>query len=188
MFKDWPGCFDVLFHIRTVSYGCHLLGLGVRFLLCSTSALAALPHLLQVVDLGHDVKFFFLCLSLHFQVILWVHHIQCWVIACQNPVIGSSNLPYTNLFANGISCGFWLPQADRISPKGKTGLHSHNMWYDREYVSCRIREIALHWVSVLLLLPPVGCCTVGCARVVACARAYAKVCLLYRAMSHVALT
>ena len=32
------------------------------------------------------------------------------------------------------------------------------------------------------------CCTVACARVVECARAYAKVCLLYRVTRHVAST
>jgi len=36
MLKEWPGCFGDLFRFRTVSYGCHLLILSVRLLLCST--------------------------------------------------------------------------------------------------------------------------------------------------------
>jgi hypothetical protein len=35
---------------------------------------------------------------------------------------------------------------------------------------------------------PIICCTVACAQVVECVRAYGKVCLLYRVMRHVAST
>jgi len=43
MLNVWPGCFANRFSIRNVSNGCHLLVLGVRFFMCSTSDLAATP-------------------------------------------------------------------------------------------------------------------------------------------------
>jgi len=46
----------------------------------------------------------------------------------------------------------------------------------------------IHWVSEYSSMPGHECCTVACARVVECARAYAKVCLLYRVTRHVAST
>ena len=93
MLKEWPGCCDDIVCIRNVSSGCHLLVFCARFLQRSTEVLAALPHLQKVVDLGHSVQFSSLCLSLHFRVVFCVHCIQCWVIACQYPVIGLSKLP-----------------------------------------------------------------------------------------------
>jgi len=53
----------------------------------------------------------FLCLFLHFRVVLCVRSIQFWVSACENPVIGLCKLPYKNSFAKGLTCGFWLPPA-----------------------------------------------------------------------------
>jgi len=95
-------------------------------------------------------------LSLHFRVAICVHHIECWVIACQYLIIGFSKLPYNNIFAKGLNCGFWLPPADNISPKGQTGLHSDTIWFDREYIACHIGVIGLLWFCFLLLAPPVG--------------------------------
>jgi hypothetical protein len=56
------------------------------------------------------------------------------VIACENTIIGLSKLPYNDIFAKGLACGFSLPPAGSISAKGKTRLHSNTMWYDRKYV------------------------------------------------------
>jgi hypothetical protein len=67
-----------------------------------------------------------------------------------------SKLPYNNLFANSLACGFWLPPANNLSAKRKTGLHSDTMWYDREYVTCHIAEISVISVRFFLLLPPVS--------------------------------
>ena len=103
-----------------------------------------------------SVKFRFCRLIHHFQVVLWVRHIQSWVMACQNPVRGSGKLPYNNFFDKGLACGFWLPPANNILPKGDTGLHSDTMRYDRKYVLCDIGEISVLWVCFLLLAPPVG--------------------------------
>jgi len=143
MLKERPGCFDDLFTVRNLSYSGQLLDLSTPFLLGSTNILAALPHLQKVVNLGHSVRFPFLHLCLHFRVVFCVCCIQIWVSACHNPVIGSSKLPYNDLFAQGLACGFSLPPADNISAQGKTGLHSATMWYDREYVTRRIGEIGV---------------------------------------------
>jgi len=56
----------------------------------------------------------------------------------------------------GRASGFGLPQADNISPKAKTGLHSDTVWYDREYIQCQSREIGVLWVCFLSLILPVG--------------------------------
>jgi len=156
MLKDCPGCIDDLFRVRTVSFGCHLLVLTVWFLLCSMSVLAALPHLQQVVDLGHSVQFPFLQLYLHFQVIVGVCRIQCWVITFKKLVIGVSKVHYNDFFTKYLACGVWLPPADNISAKGTTGLHSDTMWYDTQYVVRNIGEISVLWVRFFLLAPPLG--------------------------------
>jgi len=118
--------------------------------------MAALPHLQKVVNLGHSVQCPFLRLFLHFRVVFCVCGIQFRVSACLNPVIGSSKLPYDDFFAKGLACGYWLPPANHNSAKGKTGLHSDTMWYDREYVARHIGEIGVLWVRFLLLAPPIG--------------------------------
>jgi len=93
--------------------------------------------------------------SFHFQVVFSYHRILCSVISCRNPNIGLSILPYDPLFTKGPTCDFWLPPAEIISPKGKTGLHSDTMWYDRESIACYISEIGALWVCVILLPPAV---------------------------------
>ena len=80
------------------------------------------------------------------------------VIACQYPIIGANILPYYNLFPKGFACGFWLPPADNVLSKGKTGLHSDSMRYDWEYVACHIGEIGILSVHVLWLSP--ACCDI----------------------------
>jgi len=60
------------------------------------------------------------------------------------------------IFANGFACGYWMPPAYNISPKGQTDLYYNTMHYEREYVVCHIGEIRVHWVRFLLLAPPVG--------------------------------
>jgi len=57
MLEVWPGCFDDLFSIWNISYGCHLLLLGARFLQCSIWVLAARPHCPKVVYFDHSVQF-----------------------------------------------------------------------------------------------------------------------------------
>jgi len=81
---------------------------------------------------------------------------QCWISACQNPVIGSGELPYNDFFAKGLACGLWLPPADIISAMGNTGLHSDTMRYDREYIAFHIGVINVRLVRFILLTPPVG--------------------------------
>jgi len=151
MLKEWPQCFYNLFRVWNVSHGSHLHVLSVRFFLGSTSVLAALPHLQNVVNLGQSVQFPLFRFFLHFQVIVCVPCIQVRVSACQNPAIGSSKLPYTDFFAKGVACGYWLPTANNISAKGKTGLQSDTMWYHREDVVCHIGKISFTFSS----FPPV---------------------------------
>jgi len=115
MLKEWPGCFDNLFPLRRVSYSCHLQVCRFRFFLCSIYVLAALPHLQKVVDLGHSVQFAFFRCFLYYQVVLCVCRLQCWVIACQDPDIGSSKPPYSDFFVKSLTCAFWPPPADNIS-------------------------------------------------------------------------
>jgi len=156
MLKEWTGCVDNLLHVRNVFYGGHLLVSSMRFHLCSTQVLAALLHLQNVMNIGHSVQFPFLRLFLHFQVIFCVHGIQFWVSASQNPVIGLSELPYNDFCAKGLTCGFWLPLANTIGAKGKTGLQSNTMQNVRWYVACHIGEIGVLWVHFLLLAPTLG--------------------------------
>jgi len=108
------------------------------------------------MDLGHSVQLSFLCLSPDFQVVFCVQHIQCWVIAYQYPIVGSSKLLYNNLVLKGLASGFWVPLADNVLPKGKTCANSNTMWYDREYVLCHDIQIGVLWVCCLLFSPPVG--------------------------------
>jgi len=154
--KVWPRCSDDLFSIWNVSHSCYLLGLGERYLLCSTEVLAALPHLQKVIDRGHSVQFPFLHLFHQFQVVFSVIGIECRVISCQYSVICSSKLPDIDFSPEGLCCGFRLSPTNDISPQGKTGLHSDKMWYDREYVACHIGEIGMIWVCFLLLTPRIG--------------------------------
>jgi len=158
MLKELPGCFEDLFCVWNVSYGCHLLVLSARCFLCNMWVLAALPHLQTVVDHGHSLKFSFLHFSLHFGVVFCVCHMQCWVITSQHPIIGLSKQPNDSVFLNCLSCGFWLFPANNILPKGKTCLHSDTMWYYREYVPRHIQEIGVLWVHILLVAPPVLLC------------------------------
>jgi len=79
-----------------------------------------------------------------------------WSLPANVPEIGWSNQPYNEIFAQGLSCGFWLSTAENISPKRKTGHRSTAKWYDREYVACHIWEIGLLWVCFHLLTLPVG--------------------------------
>jgi len=76
-------------------------------------------------------------------------------------MIGSSELPNNDFFVKGLACGFWLPPDNNISAKGKTGLHSDNMWYDKEYVARHIGEIGVLWVCLLLLTPLCRLCPVS---------------------------
>jgi len=84
-----------------------------------------------------------------------VRRIQYLDIARLKCFIGWSKLPYNDRFTKCLACSFWWPAAHNISPKGKTGLYSDNMWYDREYVTCHMGEIGVLWVRFLLLGPPV---------------------------------
>jgi hypothetical protein len=67
-----------------------------------------------------------------------------------------SKLPHHGIFAKGLSCCFWLPPVNHIWAKGKTGLHSDNMWSDSEYVVCYIGGIGVLWGCFLLMAPPIG--------------------------------
>jgi len=135
MLKEWPGGFVGLFNVRNVSNGCHLLVLSARFLLCSTSVLAALPLLRTVEDIGHCVQFAFLPLVLHFRVVLCVRRIWWWIISFQNPVGGSRKQPYNEFFVKCLECGFWLPPANTILPMGKLATTP---------TSCGMIEIMAH--------------------------------------------
>jgi len=108
------------------------------------------------MNLGHTEQSPFLPLFLYFRVIFCVGGIQLCISTCQKSVTGSSELPYNYFFAKGLACGSWPPPANNISAKGKTGLHSDTMWYDREYVARHIGEIGVLWVRFLLLEPSIG--------------------------------
>jgi len=81
----------------------------------------------KVMDPGHSVLCVLFGLVLHFRVIFSICCMPCWVIACQNPIVGLSKLPYNDFFTKGLTCGSWLTPADNISPKGRSGLHSNTM-------------------------------------------------------------
>jgi hypothetical protein len=68
--------------------------------------LAALPYLQKVVNLGHFVQYPFFGLFPDFRVVFCIRGIQFRVSACQNPVIGSGELPYNDLFVQCLACGF----------------------------------------------------------------------------------
>jgi len=93
---------------------------------------------------------------LHFRVVFSVHYLQCWDITHEYLIIGFSKLPYSQFFANGLACNCWLPPANNVLAKGKSGLHSDTMWYDKEYVACHIGQISVHSVRLLLVAPPVS--------------------------------
>ena len=118
--------------------------------------LAALPPLQKVVVVGLSVQLSVLRISLHVQVIFRLSRNLCWVIASQYLVIGSSKLPCNDIFVKGHTCGFWLPPADNVWPKGITGLHRDTMWYVRDYISCHISETGILSVRFLLLVLPVS--------------------------------
>jgi len=103
MLKVWPRCFDNLFGIRDVFHSCHFRHLSIGFHLCSTSVLAAQPHLQNIVDICHCVQCSFLCKFLQFQLMFSFRVIQCCAITCQYSVIGSSKLPYFH-FISSVSC------------------------------------------------------------------------------------
>jgi len=142
MLKVSPGCYDNLLSIWNVSYGSHLLVLSRTILLWRLLFLAALPGVQSVEYLGHSVQIVLVRHSLHFPVVVSIRHIQSWSFAWEYAVIGLSQLPYYLLLGKGLACGFWMPPANHISPKGKTGLHSYTMRYDRECVPCHIGEIS----------------------------------------------
>jgi len=156
MLKGLPGCFNDLFRVPNESYSGYLLVSSARFVQGSMEVQAALPHLQNVMNLGHSVQFPFVRIFLHFRVAFCVCSIQFRVSAGLNPVIGSSILPYDNYVAKRPACGFCLRPTRYISAKGKTGLHFDSMWYDREYVACHIGEIGALRTRFLLLAPPDG--------------------------------
>jgi len=81
--------------------------------------MAGLPHLQKVVNLGHCVQFPFLPLFLHFRVVFCVGSNQFWVSACQNLIIGSSELPDNDFFAKGLACVFDCLQPITSRPREK---------------------------------------------------------------------
>jgi len=117
---------------------------------------AALPHLQKVVNLSHSVQFPFLRIILHLRVVFCMWSIQFPVSACQNSNFGSSKLADNEFFAKGLACGFSLPPPNNISAKGKTGLQSETMWYDRDYVASHVGTIGVLLVRFLLLAPPIS--------------------------------
>jgi hypothetical protein len=104
----------------------------------------ALPPLQEGGNLRHSVRSRFLRLFLHIRVVICIRGIQFCVSACQNPVIGSNELPGNDFFAKGLAWGFGLPLPSNISAMGKTGLHSDTIWYDREYVARHTGEIGIN--------------------------------------------
>jgi len=114
-----------------------------------------MPHIQKVVDFGDSVQIQFRHTIHHIWVIFWVHCVWYTVITCQNPNIPSNTQPYNYIFATGLVCGFWLPPAKNILPKGETGLHSDTMCYDRKYIVCHIGAICILWVHFLFPLTPV---------------------------------
>jgi len=57
--------------------------------------------------------------------------------------MGLNKLPDNELFAKGLACGSCLPSAINVSPKGITGQHSDNMWYDKANVACHFGELGI---------------------------------------------
>jgi len=135
--------------ILRLSFDCVEHGIPSVYLV----GLAALPHLQHVVDLGHCVQFSFLHLCLEFQVVFSFHVIQCCAIAHQ---YSPSKLSYYDFSLQRLARGFKLSPAKNVSPKGKTGLDSNTMWYNREYVMWHIGKIGGLGVPFLMLAPSVG--------------------------------
>jgi len=93
MLNDWAGCIDELLGVQGVSDRRHLLVLGARFLLCSMSVLAALPHLQTARMLGYSVQCPVFGNFLYFQVVIGVLCTQFWVNIYENPIIGQMIWP-----------------------------------------------------------------------------------------------
>jgi len=132
MLKIWPECFDDLFGMWNESYGCHLVVMSARLLLCSMQVLAALPHLQNVMDLGHSVQCSFIRFFLQCKAVFSFCSIQPHTIVCRNSVIGLSKLACYGSFPKHVPSGSELSPANIISPKWKTGLQFKAVWYNRE--------------------------------------------------------
>jgi len=78
-----------------------------------------------------------------------------------------------------------LVRVDHLSSRRLLVDVSFSLYQHLLEIQCAVRNILNEQVMDRGYL---GCCTVACARVVECARAYAKVCLLYRVTRHVAST
>jgi len=154
--KVWPEYYNDFFGIWNVSYGCHWRILSTRFLLCSTLVLAALPHLQKGMDLSLTVQFWFLRLFLQFEVIFCFCSIRCCTITNQYSGISSSKQPNYDIFPQHLASSFGLSPANNISPKGKSGLHSDTMWYNRQYVASHVAEIGKLCVSSFFLASAVS--------------------------------
>ena len=95
-------------------------------------------------------------LSAFLNHILYSFHPMLGVIVSQYPNIVMSKLPAKDYWVNCLACGLWLPRAEYNSPRGKSVLHCHNMWYDREFLACHTRDVGRHWVRFRWELPLVG--------------------------------
>jgi hypothetical protein len=87
------------------------------------NVLAALPHLLKVVDFGHSLQFSFLHLFLQLLIVISFRGIQCSALTRQFSVIGSSIPLYHVLFPQHIARGILLSPVNIISPMGEMGHH-----------------------------------------------------------------
>jgi len=155
MLNEWPRFFDNLIRVENVSHGSHLLVLSARFLPGSMRVFAVLQHLQEVVNFSHSEQLPFVRLWILFRVVFCVRCILFLVRACLNSVIGASKLPYNNLFAKGLTCGYWLTPVDNMSAKGETGLHSSTMWDDTGYGKRHIGQIGVLCIHFIMLTPPV---------------------------------
>jgi len=156
MLKDWPGCFDDLLSIYNVSHSRDLSILSAKFLLCHTLVSATLPHRQKVIDLFCLVQLLSRCLFLRRYVFISTGCLKYSGVASEWCVIGSRELCYYIMFAQGPAFGLWLPAPDLISPTRLTGLHSNVVRYDKEYVACHIGVIGALCVHFFLLETKVG--------------------------------
>lgn len=152
----WPRGFDDHFGIWNGSYGRHLLFFWMRFFLCSTLVLGALPHLQKVMNLRHSLQLSRLSLIVQFQVIFSFRGIRFCAITCQYSNLGLSKVPNYDIFLKHLASSFKLFPANIISPKGETGLHSNTMWHNRESITSNIVVIATVSLRFLLLAPLVS--------------------------------
>jgi len=82
-----------------------------------------------------------------------------------------------------------LVQPRDIWAMGQHGKHMISSKVVVEDLKCSPSAICRSWAIISRVTPSgSSCCTVACARVVECAQAYAKVCLLYRETRHVTST